>query len=612
MKRQVATAWWLLAVQGLLLVVCSGLLLLVFRQVSVADLARQIAAAGPSEAPFLLSPARYSLLGTGLRGGLVVGLLLAGLASKQGLGPPKARVSGQGQQWRNAMQRRWSLGALTPGQARLAGLLLVGVTGLHGWFAFYDPLSLDEAISYAWFIHPGPAVAASYYPFPNNHVLLSVLGAGLHQVAPTASPLVILRVVPALAGLLVLGVSYRLLLSGLRFGTATLAWLFLNLSPALLGASVAGRGYGLVLLALLSGLLASGQLLRPRGLRRGERRVAWLVFGCSGVVGLYTVPTHLYGLLGLLGGLSIGFTRLGGRRARLNLLHLAIVTGGMGVVVALLYLPIITVTSWDALVHNTYVQPVARVALWRELAGDYFPAVAGGLLGWPWVSGALFVAVAVATPLLLRWGHLPEPTRRLGWLAYIQLVSWLGFMQVQQVLPPPRTLLAVLFCFVLLALLGCQWLVARWRGARLLTTYGFQLSLLLVSAAGAYRLGHYVVATAQPRRQSLASFERVYKWLQLQHPRAVWVDQLPLAVYLRYEALRMQQEPLLVKLVPELPAVARTTPTDYLLVLNPAADQRAVYRVGAVALVAGAKGPATFRGPQPANTGVGGARSAHE
>jgi hypothetical protein len=610
MKRQVATAWWLVAVQGILLVVCSGLLLLVFSQVSAAELAVRIAVAGPSEAPFLLSPARYSLLRMGLSSGLVLGLLVLGLAIKQRLGQLNAGASGQ--RWRGTAVGSWSLEALTPEQVRLAGGLLVVLTGLHGWFAFYDPLSLDEAISYAWFMHPGPAVAAGYYPFPNNHILLSVLGAGLHQVVPTASPLAILRLVPALVGLMVLGVSYRLMLSGLRFRTATLAWLLINLSPALLGASVAGRGYGVVLLALLSGLLASVQLLRPRGLPRRGRRAAWVVFGCSGVIGLYAVPTHLYGLLGLLGGLVIGFRRLGGRKARLNLLHLAIVTGGMGVVVALLYLPIITVTSWDALVHNIYVQPLTRAALWRELAGDYFPGVAGGLLGWPWVSGTLFVVVAFATPLLLRWGHLPEPTRCLGWLAYIQLVSWLGFMQVQQVLPPPRTLLAVAFSFVLLASLGTQWVVARWRGARLLENYGFLLGLLLVSAAGTYRLGHYVVVTAQPRRQSLASFEQLHKWLQVQHPRVVWVDQLPLAVYLRYEALRMQQKPLSVRLVTELPPVARITPTEYLLVLNPSADQQAVYRVGEVAIVVGAKGRVVFRRPHQANARAAGARVAQE
>lgn len=400
---------------------------------------------------------------------------------------------------------------------------------------------------------------------------------------------------PTLVGCGGLVASYQLLLGCLRFRAATLAWLLVGSSPAMLIASVSGRGYGCAYVALVVGLLASVQLLRAGGLPRRRRRRAWLWFGLSGVLGLYAVPTHLYGLLGLLGGLGIGFSRLGGRRGRLQLLHLALVSAGMGGVVGVLYSPLIAVTGWDALVHNPYVQAVPRAEFWYQLRGDYLPAVAGILLGWPWVSGALFAAVALVAPVLLGWGRLPAPTRCLGWLAYGQLVGWLGFMQLQQVLPPARTLLIVPVALVVLGLMSAQWAVANVAKGRLprrLRQYGFLASLLLVGAVGAYRLRHYSVVSAGPRRASIASFQRVQEWLRPQQPHVVWVESLPLLVYLRYEALRTHQKPLPIRLVAKLPPVKLTEPGDYLLVLNLPADQPACYRVGAVAIVAGAGRPA--------------------
>lgn len=404
-----------------------------------------------------------------------------------------------------------------------------------------------------------PAVAASYYPFPNNHLLLNVLGAGLHLLVPTAPPLLVLRLLPTLVSLGVLVVTYWLLWQSLRFGPATLAWAMFNFLPMTTTSVVGGRGYGLAFAAWLGGLLASYLLLRPGGLRCQVRRRVWVLFGLSGLSGLYAVPTHLYGLLGLLFSLAIGFGRLGGRRAHLNLAHLAVVTAGMGLVVSVLYAPVVAVTSWVALFHNRYVQPLPRAVFWHQLTGDYPAAVAGSVLGWPQVSSWLFVAVGVATPVLLYRAHLPAPARRLGWLVYAQLVRWLGLLLVQQVLPPARTLLAVFFSFFVLVSLLWQWGLAAWcQRVKLGKGLVLAAALLLVGLVDSYRLKHYVVATAGPRRQGLVSFRRVYEWLHTRQPRRVVVESFPLAVYLRHEALVTNQVALPVLLVERaLPGVLR-------------------------------------------------------
>ncbi|RZK62703.1 MAG: hypothetical protein EOO59_01820 [Hymenobacter sp.] len=592
MKRYLATAWWLLAVQSGLLGAASGALLLLFSCLPAPELAARIAACGPGESPALLTPARYLGLRLGLGAGLGLGLLGLTWALGQRTRPRRPYSYSPAR-----TRRPWWFGfmpgpALTPAQGWLAGGLLGAVAGLHGWLAWYDPLSFDEAVSYDWFMHAGPAVAASYYPFPNNHVLLSVLGAGLHQLVPAAGPLLVLRLLPTLVGLVALLASYQVLLAGLRFGPATLAWLLINVAPPVLTAAVAGRGYGVAFAALLGGVLASLVLLRPQGAGRAARRGAWVVFGVSGVLGLYAVPTHLYGLLGLLGSLLVGFGQFGGRRFRRHLLHLAVVSVGMALVVATLYGPVIAVTSWGALAHNAYVQPLPWPALWRQLTGGYFPGVAGVLLGWPRATGSLFGLVALVSPLMLGWGRLPALSRRLGWLAYVQLVAWLGFMQAQRVLPPARTLLAVPFFLVLLGFMGGQWAVARWLwpGPRRAARWVLVAGLGLVSGVGSYRVGHYWVATATPRRRSLASFERTYAWLRRRHPRVVWVPSQPLAVYLRHEALRRHQPPL--PLVAARPPGAVPRPGEYQVMLQLSADQPAVYRDGQVAIVGAGEQPA--------------------
>jgi len=483
-----------------------------------------------------LTPERYAVLRFGL-----AATALAAAAGLVASHRPGRRASRRG---RSHCPGSWA--ALSGGERLVAGALLLAAAGVHLWFAFGYPLTLDEVASYDFAVLPGAALTASYYPFPNNHLLPNLLVGLVHALLPGADALLALRLLPTLLGLVVLGLGYKLLLRYLPFGVATLGWGLFSLSPLPAFYAVAGRGYGWALAALLAGFWASLTLLQPGGAGRAARQRAWAVFGVSAVLGLYAVPTHLYGLLGLGLTLLLGFSR--GRGRELRLVHLASLSLGVGVVVAILYAPVVAVSGWPALVANRYVLRVSPSDFWANVGPYYLLGTASELLGRRLVSAVVFGLVAVLAPLALRWGRLPAPARRLGWLAYVQLVLWLGLVLGQRVYPPARTLLAVLlFLFVLAALVAQVGLAWLWPRAATRPTSRRVLVVLVavLSGYGGYRLRRERVIMGQLAQQQRV-LHRAYHWLQARQPSRVWLpaQARAYALFWNHYALNAGERPL--------------------------------------------------------------------
>ncbi len=488
---------------------------------------------------FPLTPGRYAALRLGLAATALVAA--SGLRAATRRPSTRRRPVRRGRRW-----RPFDWAALSCSERLVAGAVLGAAAGVHLWYAFGYPLTLDEVASYDFAVLPGAAVTASYYPFPNNHLLPNLLVGAVHGLLPGADALLALRLLPTLLGLAVLGLGYELLRCYLPFGVATLSWGLFSLSPLVAFYAVAGRGYGWALAALLAGLAASLVLLQPGGAGRRRRQRAWAVFGLSAVLGLYAVPTHLYGLLGLGLALLVGFG--GGRGCRLRWLHLAVLTLGVGLVVAVLYAPVVAVSGWPALVANRYVLRLSPAEFWPQVGPYYLLGTASELLGQRLVSALFFVVVAVLTPLVLTRAQLPEPTRRLGWLAYAQLLLWLPLMLGQRVYPPARTLLAVLlFLFVLAALTAQVGLGRAWPRAWHRPTPRRVLAALVVvlAAYGGYRLHREQVVIGQQARQQ-QQLRRAYQWLRARHPRRVWLPESAraYALFWNHYALNAGEPPL--------------------------------------------------------------------
>jgi hypothetical protein len=513
-----------------------------------------------------LTPGRYQVLRWGLAGGaLVAAVLRVGWRRPAGshsmistIFHPShsAELVGRGAR---ALARPWQ--QLRPAQRGLAGGLLLAAGLVRGYYAVYYPLSLDEIASYDYWVLPGAAVTASYYPFPNNHVLPNLLVGLVHSLAPAAPPQLALRLLPTLLSLLTLPVVYALALRYLRFGVATLGLGLYWLSPLAAYYAVAGRGYAWTLVAALAGLWATLELLRP-GVRRPVRQLAWVVFGLSGALGLYAVPTHLYALLGLGLGLLVGFWNSPARGRTVRLAHLAVATVGIAGVALVLYAPIGAVSGWPALLANPYV---ARQA-WPEFRGAVGPFLVGTateLLGQRGLSAAAYCLLVLLVPVALWRGQLPAPTRRLGWLLYAQLGLWLPLSVAQHVLPPARTLLLVLLAFFVLAALLGQVAWARWQavvaakpGLRLAAgTVGLRLValVLVLGAYGGYRLQREQVVM-QVHTQQQVALRQAYAWLRTQPLRRVWVEPRAYALFWQHYALSAGQRPLPLRVVYDVPA----------------------------------------------------------
>ena len=496
--------------------------------------------------PLPLTPGRYLALQLALSEAALLalgGLLVFRRSRRRSLSCRQA----QGSALLNSLLR--PLRQLSGAERTLALGLALAVAATRLYYAAAYPLSLDEVASYDYSVLPGWAVTASYYPFPNNHLLANLLAGLVHALLPGASPALALRLLPTLTGLLAGPVVYALALRYLRFAVATLGLGLFALSPLPVYYAVAGRGYAWALLAALAGLFAALELLRPAG----RRQLAWMVFGGSGVLGLYAVPTHLYALLGLGLGLLVGFGQQPARQRRINLTRLALVSVGIGVVAVVLYAPVGAVSGWPALLANRYVArhpwPEFRVGF-----GPFLVTTATELLGQRGLSAAAYLVLLALAPLALRYGRLAAAARQLGWLLYVQLTLWLPLAVAQGSYPPARTLLLVLLAFLLLLALSGEALLAWWQPAWLPappaalqgpqpSRWGLPLLALTLLVYSGYRL-HREQVVIVGRRQEQQELRRAYRWLRRQPLRRIWVEPRAYAIFWHHYALSAGQPPL--------------------------------------------------------------------
>ena len=512
-------------------------------------------AAGPP----VLTPARYHAL----RGGLLLvagvsaaGLLAWGRVGGRGAG---AKLRQESRQVLPKLAQAWR--QLSPSQRVVAVVLGGAALGMRAWLLARQPITTDELTSYDYYVRLGPAATASNYSLPNNHILYNLLVA---SVPATWLPPDLRQRLPAvLVGALLLPLSYLLLLRHLRFAAATLALGLFTFAPMPAFYSIAGRGYGVQLAAVLAGYFATLALLGP-----GGRRLPWVVFVSSGVVGLYAVPTHLYALLALGLALLVGFGQQAGRQRWLNLGRLAVAAGSIASTTAWLYAPVGAVSGYASLLHNPYVRALSWGQFWPGFYNPYLLGLASQL----WGQGRASLLGLAGLAGVGAWGlrRLRGPARRVGGLSYALVFLPLPPLLAQRVYVPARALLpSVLFSFVLGALLLQALLspLVAWPRARWPQWWRASLAvalLITVCAYGTYRLGHEAVGmraiAAQHRRLSQQA-----AWLRAQHPTRVWLDSLSRpyqGIYWHHLGV-LAHAPLPLRVAKVLPAAATNGPGEY-------------------------------------------------
>jgi hypothetical protein len=460
--------------------------------------------------------AEYAGLRVGLAGlalgamalAVTLGLAPAGRHELGALGAELISVCrGLGATWRG----------LRPGQRHgaLAGLLVL--TALRLYYSL-TLQAYDDATTYELFVRDSWLAANAAYPLPNNHLLNSAVDRLFYLVHPGFWWSIRLPVLLTSTGATALWFVALLRRSSFRVATLAVGLFCLPLESLYFAA--VGRGYW-----MLVGFGAVGffSLLTLQEGATGRQRVAALALVVSGVLGLYTVPTHLLFLAPAYGWWALGVLR---RRAGWSLIQLLALAGATGLGTCLLYMPVLLVSGPDLLLHHRYMAPLSPAVFWDFVVDNLRQPYQ--LLIWvPLTLVALSSLVLLArrararmlAPELARWvAELGLPS------AWLMLTPYL-ISVAQRSYPPERTLLyKAQYTFILLAL-ATDWGL-RWAGAR---RWAWPVVGIGSLAFAALQLGRVEKQEAMWR----AAFGRqrtqpAVAWLVRQAPGPIWApDQVP-------------------------------------------------------------------------------------
>ncbi|PJJ58974.1 hypothetical protein [Hymenobacter chitinivorans] len=319
--------------------------------------------------------------------------------------------------------RPWTFGQ----RLVLFGLFLV-LTFLLFYCAYSIPFIYDELYTYIAFSSRGPVVSLVFYPFPNNHVLVSVLAGALLKVV--GSVVFGMRATTVLSSMLL----YWVLVVGLQRWVRPVVVLtalifFFGLDMVLLYSFMA-RGYTIILLCTAVSFCVVPELLKPQS---RYRQLSWLLLGLVSIVGMAAILTYVYCFASIM--ILLGIYALLKRQPKISqliVLGLLVVAG-----VALFYTPLVIVSGLSALIKNKYVVPISRPEVLHKMLpamGDLIYAFfTFKALGWVWLL--VLVLGAVAFWRRRSAGALPQP---LAVLSLLMLVLPMFFMLAQSVVPYER------------------------------------------------------------------------------------------------------------------------------------------------------------------------------
>ena len=329
---------------------------------------------------------------------------------------------------------------------------IIVVAAIIRFVSISDPMRFDEAVTYVEFVRKSWGTVVSSYPYPNNHVLFSLLAKLTSAIAPL-EPWAI-RLPALVAGLAIVPLTYV-------FGRR-----HLGRTEGLIGAAVAAaatplvlysvnaRGYSIVAALFLAELVLVQRLrAQPSPQWRGWAGVAALA-----ALGAYTIPVMLYphGVVGVW--LALDWARTRAPAARAALLRFTGASAAAAIAAILLYVPIIREEGIEALVGNKFV--VAQT--WGSFAAQMPRSLLATVLQW-------------TSPLPL-------------WLAPLPFaLAVAGIVRSRRLKPeaPSLTCAVLLWCGFLLALTHRVPFMRIW--IFLLPLYGVALGGGLVDLAGWWR-----------------------------------------------------------------------------------------------------------------------------
>jgi hypothetical protein len=286
-----------------------------------------------------------------------------------------------------------------PRRRELLALALITVLAIACRLAALgQPMRYDEAVTWALFAGRSWTTIVTWYPFPNNHVLHSLLAKAAASLAPW-SPWA-LRLPAFLAGVAIVPLTWAV---GRRFagiaaglGGAALA----AGSTSLVLYSTNARGYSLV------GALSLGLVLVADRLRERPTAARWLAYALLAAAGLFTIPVMLYPFGAVSLWLSIDALQRPAPDRRARVAALAASCGAAAAIAGVCYLPIIRTSGLASLADNRFVAGSSWSSFVASLPRHVLQTLGTWTEPFPWW------AVPIGLVLALFGGRRAEPRER--------------------------------------------------------------------------------------------------------------------------------------------------------------------------------------------------------
>lgn len=298
------------------------------------------------------------------------------------------------------------------------------------YFGLTVPVSYDEVWTYVTFTNKPFYYCMVYYPFPNNHVLHSLL-TNVTEHLPFFDMLFRIRIPSILLALSAWSIAYSFLK---KYYSDKVAMFVVAISAVLfrdIYYSFLSRGYILVVLFFVIALYAAYNIIH-----KGNRKKDWMFFAISGILGCYAVPSFLYPF------------------ATLNLLILIYnyrnlksqivwnVVTGFFILVA--YTPIFLVSGFKSLADNKFVtmEQRTRLDVLTEMPTFFFEMLEN-------LTGLPSVAILIALGVALIWCVKNRDKQTLVLWAVFVLSPFL-LLFLHRVIPFHRTFIYCGFAMTLL------------------------------------------------------------------------------------------------------------------------------------------------------------------
>lgn len=301
------------------------------------------------------------------------------------------------------------------------------------YYFFTHPITNDEAFTFLNYVNQGFAASLTYYNLTNNHIFHSLLCNVFNMLS--ISPLHSLRIASFLAGSFTLFVVFILFKKLLSSKAAFLAFVFFSFAPPTMQYGFLARGYSLILLFTAISTFALLELFQ----KKGNTKKLCLLFIVASALGFYSIPVYVYVFVSHLTFCFIHSLTNNKKLLINHLKELFLVSSIVGLIVAVLYSPVVLLSGLDSLIGNEYVEGLS--------VSEFAEKIPAFLLNYfKWIFGRniyLSILASIILPISLIYSFRKK--KNLFLLIVSFLIVPIILTSIQRIIPYNR-----LFVFIIL------------------------------------------------------------------------------------------------------------------------------------------------------------------